>query len=147
MRKASKNAPTINIAKRIYILIPDVKIRVAQQNTTNKVWPISGWTIKSKEMIDIKIIDIKYLNKIFDLLSHKIVAKIIIKNGFKTSIGWNLGKKNKSIHLLDPLTSTPINGTKNKEISEIKKRKIEYLYNWFEFKEENIKIRDIPINT
>ena len=131
----------------MYILIPDVKIRTAQENTTNKVWPISGWIIKSKEMIDIKIIDIKYLNKIFDLISHKIVAKIIIKNGFKTSIGWNLGKKNKSIHLLDPLTSTPINGTKNKEISEIKKRKIEYLYNWSEFNDENIKIRDIPIST
>ena len=124
-----------------------MKIRVAQQNTTNKVWPISGWTIKSKEMEDIKITDIKYLNKIFDLISHKMVAKIITKNGFRTSMGWNLGKKNKSIHLLDPLTSTPTNGTKNKEISEIKKRKIEYLYNWSEFKEENIKMRDIPINT
>ena len=115
-----------------------MKIRVAQQNTTNKVWPISGWTIKSKEMIDIKIIDIKYLNKIFVLISHKIVAKMITKNGFRTSMGWNLGKKNKSIHLLDPLTSTPTNGTKNKEIIEIKKRNIEYLYNWSEFKEENI---------
>ena len=131
----------------MYILIPDVKIRTAQENITNKVWPISGWAIKSKEMIHIKIIDIKYLNKIFDLISHKIVAKIIIKNGFKTSMGWNLGKKNKSIHLLEPLTSTPINGTKNKEISEIKKRKTEYLYNWSEFKEENIKIRNIPIST
>ena len=124
-----------------------MKIRVAQQNTTNKVWPISGWTIKSKEITDIKIIDIKYLNKIFDLISHKIVAKIIIKNGFRTSMGWNLGKKNKSIHLLEPLTSTPTNGTKNKEITEIKKRKIEYLYNLSEFKEENIKIRNIPIST
>ena len=104
-----------------------MKIRADQQNTTNKVWPISGWAIKSKEITDIKIIDMKYLNKIFDLISHKIVAKIIIKNGFRTSIGWNLGKKNKSIHLLEPLTSTPTNGTKNKEISEIKKRKIEYL--------------------
>ena len=124
-----------------------MKIRADQQNTTNKVCPISGWAIKSKEITDIKIIDIKYLNKIFDLISQKIVAKIIIKNGFKTSIGWNLGKKNKSIHLLEPLTSIPMNGTKNKEISEIKKRKIEYLYNWSEFKEENIKIRHIPINT
>jgi len=106
-----------------------------------------GDWVNTKEITDIKIIDIKYLNKIFDLISQKIVAKIIIKKGFKTSIGWNLGKKNKSIHLLDPLTSTPTNGTKNKEISEIKKRKIEYLYNWSEFKEENIKIRDIPINT
>ena len=131
----------------MYILIPDVKIRTDQENTTNKVWPISGWTIKSKEMIDIKITDIKYLNKIFDLISHKIVDKIIIKNGFRTSMGWNLGKINKSIHLLDPLTSTPTNGTANREISEIKKRKIEYLYNWSDFKEENIKIRHIPINT
>ena len=124
-----------------------MKIKAAQQNTTNTVWPISGWAIKSKEIKDIKIIDIKYLNKIFDLISQKIVAKIIIKNGFKTSIGWNLGKKNKSIHLLDPLTSTPTNGTKNKEKNEIKKRKMKYLYSWSEFKEENIKIRDIPINT
>ena len=122
-------------------------IRVAQQNTTNKVWPISGWAIKSKAMTVIRIIEIKYLNKIFDLLSHKIVDRIIIKKGFKTSMGWNLGKKNKSIHLFEPLTSTPINGTKNKEISEIKKRKIEYLYNWSKFNEENIKIRNIPINT
>ena len=124
-----------------------MKIRTAQQNTTNKVWPISGWAINSKEMTEIKKIDIKYLNKIFNLISHRIVAKIIIKNGFRTSMGWNLGKKNKSIHLLEPLTSTPMNGTKNKEISEIKKKIIEYLYNWYEFNEENIKIRDIPINT
>ena len=124
-----------------------MKIRTVQENITNNVWPISGWIIKSKEITDIKIVDIKYLNKIFELLLHSMVAKITIKNGFKTSIGWNRGKKNKSIHLLDPLTSTPTNGTKNKEISEIKKRKIEYLYNWSEFKEENIKIRDIPINT
>ena len=131
----------------MYILIPDVKIRTTQENTTNKVCPMSGWTINNKEIAEIKIVDAIYLNNIFDLLLHKIVAKIITKNGFKTSMGWNLGKINKSIHLLDPLTSTPMNGTKNKEISEIKKIIIEYLYNWFEFNEENIKIRDIPINT
>ena len=126
---------------------PDVKIKTVQENTTNKVCPISGWTIKSIEMVDIKIIDIKYLNKIFDLSLHRIVAKIIIKNGFRTSMGWNRGKKNKSIHLLEPLTSMPINGTKKSEISEIKKRGIEYVYNCSEFNEENIKIRNIPINT
>ena len=115
-----------------------MKIRIAQQNTTNKVWPISGWAINSKEMTDITKIDIKYLNKIFDLISHRIVAKIIIKKGLRTSMGWNLGKKNNSIHLLEPLISTPTNGTKNKEISEIKKRIIEYLYNWSEFNKENI---------
>ena len=124
-----------------------MKISTAQENSTNKVWPTSGWTIKSKEIADIKVVDTRYLNKIFDLLLQKIVAKIIIKNGFKTSIGWNLGKKNKSIHLFEPLTSIPINGTKNNEIREIKNRKIEYLYNWSEFREENIKIRNIPIKT
>ena len=51
--------------------------------------------------------------------------KLIIKKGFNNSIGWNLGKKNKSIHLFDPLTSEPIIGTKNKEIKVIKKRKYE----------------------
>ena len=147
IKYANKKVPTTNIAKRIYILIPEVKIKTAQEKTTNNVWPISGWIIKSEDIIDIKIVDIKYLNKIFNLLPHKIVAKIIMRNGFRTSIGWNRGKKNKSIHLLEPLTSTPIKGTKNKEISEIKKRKIEYLYNWSEFKEENIKIRNIPIKT
>ncbi len=124
-----------------------MKIKTAQEKTTNKVWPISGWIIKNKEITDIKILDIKYLIKILDLLLQKIVAKIIIKNGFKTSIGWNLGKKNRSIHLFEPLTSTPIKGTKNNEIRETKKRNIEYLYNRSEFKEENIKIRAIPINT
>tara|TARA_B100001939_G_scaffold310270_1_gene292099 strand:+ start:502 stop:624 length:123 start_codon:yes stop_codon:yes gene_type:complete len=40
-----------------------------------------------------------------------------------------------------------MNGTNNKDIREIKKRKIEYLYNLSEFKDEKIKIREIPINT
>ena len=124
-----------------------MKIRTAQEKITNNVCPISGWTINRREITDIKIVDVKYLNKMFVLLLHRIVAKITIKKGFKTSIGWNLGKKNKSIHLFEPLTSRPIIGTKNKEIKETKKSKIEYLYNWSEFKEENIKIRDIPIKT
>ena len=38
-------------------------------------------------------------------------------------------------------------GNKNKEIREIKKKKIKYLYNWSEFKEEKKKITDIPIKT
>ena len=124
-----------------------MKIRTAQENTTNSVWPTSGWIIKNNEITETKIIDIKYLNRIFDLLLHKIVAKITIKNGFKTSIGWNLGKNTKSIHLLEPLISVPMIGTKNNEIKEIKKRKIEYLYNCSEFNEENTKIRIIPIKT
>ncbi len=73
------------------------------------------------------------------------MANITIKNGFNTSIGWNLGKKNKSIHLFDPFTSIPTIGTKNKEIKEIKKRIIEYLNSWSVLIEEKIKIINIPI--
>ena len=73
------------------------------------------------------------------------VANITIKNGFNNSIGWNLGKKYKSIHLLDPFTSIPIIGTKNNEIKEIKKSIIENLNNWSLLMEEKIKIINIPI--
>ena len=79
------------------------------------------------------------------LLLQRMVANIIIKNGFNISIGWNLGKKNKSIHLFDPLTSAPIIGTKNNEIKEIKKRITEYLNSWSVLIEEKIKIINIPI--
>ena len=41
-----------------------------------------------------------------------IIDNMIIKNGLSISIGWNLGKKNISNHLLEPLTSTPKIGTK-----------------------------------
>ena len=57
------------------------------------------------------------------------------------SIGWNLGKKYKSIHLLDPLTSIPIKGTINKKIKEIKKTIVEYLNNLSWFIEEKIKLK------
>ena len=46
---------------------------------------------------------------------------MIIKNGLTNSIGWNLGKKYKSTHLLDPLTSIPMIGTRNKKTTEITK--------------------------
>ena len=116
-------------------------------HNTNNVWPMSGWIISSKETKVIKIVDAKYLNKILVSLLHKIIARITIKKGLIISMGWNLGKKNKSIHLLDPLTSMPIIGTKNKESNEIKKRIIENLYNLSWFKDEKIKIRITPIIT
>ena len=56
----------------------------------------------------------------FSLLKIKLIK--IIKNGFTSSIGWNLGKKNKSIHLWALFTSTPIKETKNKDIKENKKK-------------------------
>ena len=128
------------------MFIPDVKIKTAHVDTTRSVWPISGCIIKSKEIINIKIIDNKYSIKRLELLLlQRIVANITIKNGFNTSIGWNLGNKNKSIHLFDPFTSIPIIGTKNNETREIKKIIIEYLNNWFLFREEKIKIIIMPI--
>ena len=35
-----------------------------------------------------------------------------IKKGFKSSIGWNLGKNGMSNHLFDPFTSVPKKGTR-----------------------------------
>ena len=130
-----------------YKLIPEQNIKTAHEKTTNNVWPMSGWIISSKETKVIKIVDAKYLNKILVSFLHKIIARITIKKGLTISMGWNLGKKNKSIHLLDPLTSMPIIGTKNKESNEIKKRIIENLYSLSWFKDEKIKIRITPIIT
>tara|TARA_B100000073_G_scaffold133218_1_gene109182 strand:- start:7 stop:246 length:240 start_codon:yes stop_codon:yes gene_type:complete len=62
---------------------------------------------------------------------HKIKLVKIIKKGLTNSIGWNLGRKYKSIHLFDPLTSMPIKGTSNKKTNEIKKTTIEYLKSFF----------------
>ena len=147
IKYTSKDEPNKKIAKRKYIFIPDVKIKIAQEKITNKVCPISGWIISNNEIIEIKIVENKYLARIFSLLLQRIVAKIIIKKGFKTSIGWNLGKKNKSIHLFDPFTSTPIIGTKKRDKKEIKKIIIEYFNNLSISNDEKIKIIIIPIKT
>ena len=40
--------------------MPEVKIKTAQEKTIRRVWPISGCNIRSKEIIDTKIIDNKY---------------------------------------------------------------------------------------
>ena len=147
IKYVSKNKPNKKIAKRKYIFIPDVKIKTAQQKTTNKVCPISGWIMSNNETIEIKKAENKYLATIFSLLLQRIIARIMTKKGFKTSIGWNLGKKNKSIHLFDPFISTPIIGTKTRDNIEIKKRIIEYFNNLFVSNEEKIKIIIIPIKT
>ena len=129
------------------MLIPEVKIITVHEKTTNKVWPISGWIIRNNEIMEITTVESKYLLIIFNFWLQRIVARIIIKKGFKTSMGWNLGKKNKSIHLFDPFTSTPIIGTKKREKREIKKRIIEYFNNLSLSDEEKIKIIIIPIKT
>ena len=125
IKYTSKDEPNKKIAKRKYIFIPEVKIKIAQEKITNKVCPISGWIISNNEIVEIRKAENKYFVIIFNLLLQKIIARITTKKGFRTSIGWNLGKKNKSIHLFDPFTSTPTIGTINKEIKVIKKRKYE----------------------
>ena len=134
-------------AKRINILIPDVKIKTDQEKTTNKVWPISGCATSRIDIIKIVIVVNKYFIVKLVFSVQRMVAKKTIKKGFRTSIGWNLGKKTRSIHLLEPLTSIPMIGTKTKEIKEIKKSIIEYFINCSFLKEENIKTINIPIKT
>ena len=60
------------------------------------------------------------------------------------SIGWNLGSKYKSIHLLDPLTSIPINGTKIKNIKENAKIIEEKLKSFFWSIDDMAKIMIVP---
>ena len=75
---------------------------------------------------------------------HKIELIKIIKKGLTNSIGWNLGNTYKSIHLFDPLTSIPINGTSDKKMSEIKKITKEYFKSFSLSKDERIKIIIVP---
>ena len=74
----------------------------------------------------------------------KIILMKIIKKGLTNSIGWNRGKKLKSIHLLEPFTSTPIKGTKIKKINDIKKKNNENFKSVSLSIEERIKIINIP---
>ena len=68
----------------------------------------------------------------------------IIKKGLTNSIGWNLGNKYMSIHLLEPFTSMPIIGTSNKKIKEIKKIITENLNSLSSLIEDRKKITVIP---
>ena len=127
------------------MFIPETKIRTNQMNKTNKVCPISGCKAKNKTIIDVVRKEKKYFKWIFLYFSLlKIILIKIIKNGLTSSIGWNLGKNCKSIHLFEPLTSIPITGTKNKKINEIKKIINENFNNFSWFIDEKIKIKNIP---
>ena len=64
---------------------------------------------------------INLIEKLDNLLLEIIIESITIKKGFTNSTGCNLGKKNRSNHLVDPLTSIPIKGTKNSKIKDKKK--------------------------
>ena len=67
-----------------------------------------------------------YYYKLF-LFRHNRVDTVIMKKGLTISIGWNIGKKPKPIHLFDPFTSIPINDTKTKVINEITNKIIDAL--------------------
>ena len=74
------------------------------------------------------------------------ILKNTIKKGLTNSIGWNLGNRYKSIHLLDPLTSIPIKGTSNKRTIDKTKKIIEILKRFSLSIHEKIKIKRTPIN-
>ena len=67
-----------------------------------------------------------------------------MRNGLTISIGWNRGKKYISIHLFEPLTSTPIIGTKIKNINGKKKNREEYFRSCSFLIKDNTKIIIIP---
>ena len=81
----------------------------------------------------------------FWLLKIKLIE--IIKNGLTSSIGWNLGKKFRSIQRWALFTSTPIIGTKDKVIKENVKIIGESLKSLISFIEEKKKIIIIPKKT
>ena len=126
---------------------PEINISANHVEKIKIVWPKSGCEIsniiignKNKKLS-------KYFKyKLIFFSKLKIDAIIIIINGFKTSMGWNLGKNNKSIHLFDPFTSTPIKGTSNKETKQITNSKFEIINKLLVFKYENKKTIEIPIN-
>ena len=126
------------------MLMPETKIRVSQTIAISNVWPKSGWEINNINIgKSIRLLN-KYLKYKLFLLKHNKVDTVIMKKGLITSIGWNLGKKPKSIHLFDPLTSIPMKGTKTKVINEIQKRKIDNLNKSSSFKKEKIISMVIP---
>ena len=81
----------------------------------------------------------------FLLLKIKLIE--IIKNGFTNSIGWNLGKKYKSIQRWALFTSTPIMGTSDKLINENIKIIGENLKSFVSLIEDKRKIIIIPKKT
>ena len=102
-------------------LIPDTNINASHVKKIKIVWPTSGWDINKIIIGNINKKLKKYFKyKLFLFLELRINATITIIKGFKISIGWNLGKNKNSSHLFEPFTSTPINGTKTKDIRQIK---------------------------
>ena len=70
----------------------------------------------------------------------------MITNGLTNSIGWNLGKKKRLSHLLDPFTSMPRIGTRNKRNKDIKNKYKETLNKFFSLNDEKNTKTIIPRN-
>ena len=127
-------------------LTPEIKTNTDQVKKIRSVWPISGCIISRRQtgIIAMKVSKyLKYILKFFSL--HKIVATKIIIKGLTNSIGWNLGRKKRLSHLLEPFASAPKIGTKNSKNKERKKRYIENLKRFFSLNDENTIKIIIPI--
>ena len=85
-----------------------------------------------------------FIYKLFLSFKVKIKETIIIKKGFTNSIGWNLGKKGRSNHLADPLTSMPMKGIKAKVTKDTKKSILDIFKSFFWSINEKDIIIDIP---
>ena len=114
--------PTIDIEINKNKFIPEIKINNNQLKITNKDCPRSGCKTNKKTISDVKRKEIENLIVKFESLLLEIIkAKIMMKKGFTNSTGCILGKSIKSNHLVDPLTSIPIKGTKSNKIKDNKK--------------------------
>ncbi len=126
--------------------MPDIKTKVAQDKSTNNVCPISG-CIANKKIIGIIAIIVnayfKYIWKFFSI--QRIEAIKMITKGLTSSIGWKLGRKKRLSHLLDPFTSVPKIGTKNKKNKDIKNKYKEILNKFFSLNNEKKIKTTIPI--
>ena len=123
---AVKEIKKIRLKKNI--LIPEIKIKTNQLKPIKRVWPISGWSIKRLDINIVNKKDKKYFKlKLVYFWEQIIILIITIKKGFTNSIGCILGNTNKSIHLLEPLISTPIIGTRNNKTNDKKKNISEIL--------------------
>ena len=76
-----------------------------------------------------------------------IMLIITIKKGFTNSMGCTLGNITKSIHLFEPLISTPIMGTSNNKINDKQKNITDILYISFSGIKERKKIKKKPNKT
>ena len=130
------------------ILIPEIKIKTNQLKPIKRVWPISGWSIKRPDINIVNKKDKRYFKlKLVYFWEQIIILIITIKNGFTNSIGCILGNITRSIHLFEPLISTPIMGTSNNKTNDKQKNITEILYISFSGIKERKKIKKKPNKT